>query len=123
MYIVSADGVCDGDQEVRGFWAVVNCSEDEGKTLPEDSIIECLKEGAMKDIALEIEEAGGKDIWLAEMKAKIKACKEMLTYLKETAPKEINRGGAYDSYADIQEAIDEITAALSELEAKYDVAA
>ena len=122
-YIVSADGVYDGEEKVRGFWAVINCTEEEGKNLPEDAIIECLKEGAVKDIALEIEEAGGKDIWLAEMKRKIEDCKDMLKYLKETAPREINRGGAYDSYADIQEAIDEITAALDELEAKYSIAA
>lgn len=122
-YIVSADGVYDGEEKVRGFWAVINCTEEEGKNLPEDTIIECLKEGAVKDIALEIEEAGGKDIWLAEMKRKIEDCKDMLKYLKETAPREINRGGAYDSYADIQEAIDEITAALDELEAKYSIAA
>jgi len=122
-YIVSADGVYDGEEKIRGFWAVINCNEEEGKNLPEDTIIECLKEGAVKDIALEIEEAGGKDIWLAEMKRKIEDCKDMLKYLKETAPREINRGGAYDSYADIQEAIDEITAALDELEAKYSIAA
>lgn len=122
-YIVSANGVYDGEEEIKGFWACVNCSEEEGKTLPENSVIECLKEGAVKDLAIEIEEAGGKDAWLRMMEAKIAECKAILRYLRDTAPREINKGGVYDSYADIQEAIDEITEALSELEVKYSAAA
>ena len=77
-----------------------------------------LTEGAFKDLAFDIEEAGGKENWLKQMRSKISECKEMLDYLKNIAPREVNRGGAYDSYEEISEALTEIEMALKELEAQ-----
>lgn len=77
-----------------------------------------LTEGAFKDLAFDIEEAGGKENWLKQMRSKISECKEMLDYLKNIAPREVNRGGAYDSYEEISEALIEIEMALKELEAQ-----
>ena len=86
-------------------------------------LIECgvMNEGAMKDIAQEVEEAGGKDAWFQEMSRKISEMQDMLSYLKNQAPREMNRGGSFDSYEEIQEAIDEITQALNELETKCSI--
>lgn len=118
VQIIDADG-----DEIKTFSSPVNpnanANIDDLKeaTLAFDEEDE-LTEGAFKDLAFDIEEAGGKENWLKQMRSKISECKEILDYLKNVAPREVNRGGAYDSYEEISEALTEIEMALKELEAQ-----
>ena len=78
-----------------------------------------LQEGRMKELATEIENEGGKDKWLSAMSKRIAEMREMLSYLKNEAPREVNRGGNFDSYEELAEAVADIEKELDELESKW----
>lgn len=81
-----------------------------------------LEESRIKDIAIEIDNAGGLDIYINQLTKEIAELKSQLEYLETYAPREIGRGGAYDSQQEISEAIDEIMKELTEIQLKLSLA-
>lgn len=82
---------------------------------------ESLKEGGVKELIIEVEEAGGIETWMIETEERYDELVYELKYLKNQAPKEINRGGSFDSQLDIDEAIAEVEAEIADLERKYKI--
>ena len=62
---------------------------------------------SMSDLDVEIREAKGKNAWLKNNRKEIKEEEKELEYLQTQAPKELGRGGSYDSMYEIAEAIEE----------------
>ena len=75
-------------------------------------------EGAMKDFAFEVKEAGGEQSWVDLANKELAEMRDSLYYLKTYAPKEVGAGGNYDSAKELQDDITEIEAAIKKLEAK-----
>lgn len=62
---------------------------------------------SMSDLDVEIREAKGKNAWLKNNRKEIKEEEKELEYLQTQAPKELGKGGSYDSMYEIAEAIEE----------------
>lgn len=62
---------------------------------------------SMSDLDIEIKEAKGKNAWLKRNRKEIEEEEKELDYLQNEAPKEIGRGGNYDSISEITSAIEE----------------
>ena len=80
---------------------------------------ESLKEGVMKNLEIEIDEAGGIDEYTAQLKSELEKLSRDLRYLKIQARREVNAGG-FDSYKDIDDAIKATEREYKEASRKYD---
>lgn len=65
-----------------------------------------VKESMMSEIDLEIKNAGSVDAYADELKQEIGTLSREISYLRNQAKREVNAGGAYDSVAEVDEAID-----------------
>lgn len=64
-----------------------------------------VKEGRMKDLDIDIQNAGGKDAWLASAKKTLSQTREYRDYLDKYARREVNAGGNFDSVEELEDAI------------------
>ena len=79
-----------------------------------------LTEGKMKELDIEIKNAGSKEAYVKVCQDKINSLKEYLNYLNTTAYHDINRGGNFDSIEELDEVIEETQKELQDLTAKMD---
>lgn len=80
---------------------------------------EGLNEGKVRDLMIEVEDAGGIETWMIETEDRYAELIHELRYLKHQAPKEIGSGGSFDSQSEIDEVVKEIELELADLENKY----
>lgn len=77
-----------------------------------------LEEGAMSELDLDIEEAGSQDELIEKIKYEITKLRREQRFLISQAPREIGKGGNFDSQSDIDDALRAVERALSREEAK-----
>lgn len=65
-----------------------------------------VKESMMSEIDLEIKNAGSVDAYADELEQELGTLSREISYLRNQAKREVNAGGAYDSAAEVDEAID-----------------
>lgn len=111
VFYVKYDDIMNPSSDI--FWKNGEQVDYRGRKLEQPAV--SLQEGRMKELATEIENEGGKDKWLAEMSKRISEMRDMLSYLKTEAPKEVNKGGNFDSYEELAEAVADIEKELDEL--------
>lgn len=63
-----------------------------------------LTEGRMKDLSIDVENAGGKEKLALKLEKELAALDSELSFLTDIAPREIGRGGAFDSMDEIEAA-------------------
>lgn len=80
-----------------------------------------LRESAMSELYLEVQEAGGLDAWIKDAKERMKRISRDLYLLDTQARREINAGGAFDSVEELEDAIEAEQREYNELKSKYDV--
>ncbi len=85
-----------------------------------EPITGALMEGKMKELDIEIKNAGSNEEYVKVCQDKINSLKQYLNYLNTTAYRDINRGGNFDSAEEIEEAIEETQKELQDLTAKMD---
>lgn len=78
-----------------------------------------IRESAMSELYLEIQEAGGLDAWIKDAKERMKRISRDLHFLDTQARKEINAGGAFDSVEELEDAIEAEQQEYNELKSKY----
>ena len=78
---------------------------------------EALVEGVMSDLNIDLMD----DKFIDKLKGDIDALQDELKFLQTQAPKEIKKGGAFDSQEEIDEAIDAVENALKVARAKYKI--
>lgn len=96
----------------------------EGFDMKEELVAEDSKpltEGRMKDLAIDIENEGGKDKLKAKLFRNIQALESEIDFLENQAPREINAGGNFDNQAEIDKALEETRKALNKEKAKYSI--
>lgn len=99
----------------------IKASEDTLNQLYKNSCYDeqSLNEGKVKDLMIEVEDAGGIETWMIETEDRYAELIHELRYLKHQAPKEIGRGSSFDSQSEIDEVVKEIELELADLENKY----
>lgn len=66
---------------------------------------ESLKEGAMSELDIEAQEAGGQDELVQKLQYEVGKLKKELDFLTKQAPREVSKGGAFDSQEEINDAV------------------
>ena len=82
---------------------------------------EKLDEGVMSDLDIDAQEAGGYDKLTAKLEYEISKLRQERNFLKNQAPKEIGRGGAFDSQEEINDALSATERALNRAEMKLSI--
>ncbi len=75
-------------------------------------------ESVMSELDTEVKDAGGKEAWIAKVDEEIVDLQHYLHYLNNHAFNEINRGGNFDSEAEVEEAIANTEKEINDLKAK-----
>ena len=79
-----------------------------------------INEGAMKEIDLEVQEAGGVDAYIDSLESQLRDISREMRYLRGQARREIKAGGAYDSVDEINDALKATEREYNEVRKKYD---
>lgn len=80
-----------------------------------------LTEGKMKEIDIEMQDAGGKEAYIKQLENELKTVRAERHYLDTIARSQVNRGGAYDNEEEVNEAIAEYDKDIASLEAKLKI--
>lgn len=79
-----------------------------------------MNEGAMKEIDLEIQEAGGVDAYIDSLESQLRDISREMRFLRGQARREMKAGGAYDSVDEINDALKATEREYNEVRKKYD---
>ena len=79
-----------------------------------------MNEGAMKEIDLEIQEAGGVDAYIDSLESQLRNISREMRFLRGQARREMKAGGAYDSVDEINDALKATEREYNEVRKKYD---
>lgn len=79
-----------------------------------------MNEGAMKEIDLEIQEAGGVDAYIDSLESQLRNISGEMRFLRGQARREMKAGGAYDSVDEINDALKATEREYNEVRKKYD---
>ena len=80
-----------------------------------------IKEGVMSDLDLDIQEAGDKDALITKLEYNVKKLRQEIYFLTKQAPREIGKGGAFDSQEEIDDALKATERALNRAELKLGI--
>lgn len=79
-----------------------------------------MNEGAMKEIDLEVQEAGGVDAYIDSLESQLRNISREMRFLRGQARREMKAGGAYDSVDEINDALKATEREYNEVRKKYD---
>ncbi len=79
-----------------------------------------MNEGVMKEIDLEIQEAGGVDAYIEQLESQLRNISREMRFLRGQARREMKAGGAYDSVDEINDALKATEKEYNEVHKKYD---
>lgn len=79
-----------------------------------------MNEGAMKEIDLEIQEAGGVGAYIDSLESRLRDLSKEMRFLRGQARREMKAGGAYDSVDEINDALKATEREYNEVRKKYD---
>lgn len=79
-----------------------------------------MNEGAMKEIDLEVQEAGGVDAYIEQLESQLRNISREMRFLRGQARREMKAGGAYDSVDEINDALKATEKEYNEVRKKYD---
>ena len=79
-----------------------------------------MNEGAMKEIDLEVQEAGGVDAYIDSLESQLRKISREIRFLRGQARREMKAGGAYDSVDEINDALTATVKEYNEVRKKYD---
>ena len=79
-----------------------------------------MNEGAMKEIDLEVQEAGGVDAYIEQLESQLRNISREMRFLRGQARREMKAGGAYDSVDEINDALKATEREYNEVRKKYD---
>lgn len=79
-----------------------------------------MNEGAMKEIDLEVQEAGGVDAYIDSLESQLRNISREMRFLRGQARREMKAGGAYDSVDEINDALRATEKEYNEVRKKYD---
>lgn len=79
-----------------------------------------MNEGAMKEIDLEVQEAGGVDAYIDSLESQLRNISMEMRFLRGQARREMKAGGAHDSVDEINDALKATEREYNEVRKKYD---
>ena len=79
-----------------------------------------MNEGVMKEIDLEVQEAGGVDAYIDSLESQLRSLSREMRFLRGQARREMKAGGAYDSVDEINDALKATEREYNEVRKKYD---
>ena len=79
-----------------------------------------MNEGALKEIDLEVQEAGGVDAYIEQLESQLRNISREMRFLRGQARREMKAGGAYDSVDEINDALTATMKEYNEVRKKYD---
>ena len=79
-----------------------------------------MNEGTMKEIDLEVQEAGGVDAYIDSLESQLRKISREMRFLRGQARREMKAGGAYDSVDEINDALKATVKEYNEVRKKYD---
>lgn len=115
------DAVFETETEAKEWFDNYNGFDDDDDIgLLDDFLDEGYTEGYVKNLVQEVEDNGGIDSWVSNVRDKLDALQAEITYLKKEAPKYTgNRGGSQESKEDIDSAIKGVQKQYDDLEKIY----
>ncbi len=78
-------------------------------------------EGVMSDLDLDVQEAGDKDTLITKLEYDVKKLRQEMHFLTKQAPREVGKGGAFDSQEEIDDALKATERALNRAELKLSI--
>ena len=79
-----------------------------------------MNEGALKEIDLEVQEAGGVGAYIDSLESQLRGLSREIRFLRSQARREMKAGGAYDSVDEINDALTATVKEYNEVRKKYD---
>lgn len=79
-----------------------------------------MNEGALKEIDLEVQEAGGVGAYIDSLESQLRGLSREMRFLRGQARREMKAGGAYDSVDEINDALTATVKEYNEVRKKYD---